>query len=180
MQTIKLHEATKQFKISNKLAMFFLGKNNVPVKSHSSVISMDQLELLREFSDNKEKFSAVLDEFNRIEKEKKKKTKKTEPEKEGKEKHVPTILVTDSCGLIPDECRDVHVKVGSVPHPMADDHSIMWIDTYVNKAYSARYYMMPQNMQPALGLHLKTGKTGTLTIVSNCNKHGSWMAEANF
>jgi superoxide reductase len=99
-------------------------------------------------------------------------------EKEGKEKHVPTILVTDACGLIPDDCRDIHVKVGSVPHPMADDHWIMWIDEYVNKTYSARYYMMPQNMEPALGLHLKKGKTGTITIVANCNKHGRWMAEA--
>jgi len=86
MQTIKLHEATKQFKISNKLAMFFLKKKNVPVKSHSSVISMDQLELLREFSDNKEKLSAVLNEFNRRERERKKKTNKAEAEKEGKEK----------------------------------------------------------------------------------------------
>ena len=35
MATIKLHEATKQFEIANKLAMFFLEKVNLPVKSHS-------------------------------------------------------------------------------------------------------------------------------------------------
>lgn len=84
MQAIKLHEATKQFKISNKLAMFFLEKKHVPVKSHSSVITMDQLELLREFSGNMAKFSDVKDEFDRIEMEKKAKSKKKQPEKEAK------------------------------------------------------------------------------------------------
>ena len=59
MATIKLHEATKQFEIANKLAMFFLEKVNLPVKSHSSVITVDQLELLREFAANPEKVKAL-------------------------------------------------------------------------------------------------------------------------
>ena len=89
MQSIKLHEATKQFKISNKLAMFFLEKNDVPVKSHSSTISMDQLELLREFSSNKEKFLKIVEEFNRLEKEKKKeKVQEAEPA----QKPAPEVL----------------------------------------------------------------------------------------
>lgn len=78
MLSIKLHEATKEFKISNKLAMFFLKKLNIPVKSHSSVISMEQLELLREFSGDKGKYSYILEEFNRLEKEKKKKKAKAD------------------------------------------------------------------------------------------------------
>lgn len=73
MLSIKLHEATKEFKITNKLAMFFLEKLNIPVKSHSSVITMEQLELLREFSGDKGRYSHILEEFNRSEKEKKKK-----------------------------------------------------------------------------------------------------------
>jgi len=73
MLSIKLHEATKEFKISNKLAMFFLEKISIPVKSHSSVITMEQLELLREFSGDKGKYSHIREEFNRLEKEKKKK-----------------------------------------------------------------------------------------------------------
>lgn len=86
MQNIKLHEATKQFGISNKLAIFFLMKNNVPVKSHSSVISMEQLELLREFSENKGKFSDIYKEFDQTEKDKKKKTGKAKDvEKTSKE-----------------------------------------------------------------------------------------------
>lgn len=57
--------------------MFFLEKLNVPVKSHSSVISMEQLVKLREFSENKNKgkFSAITDEFNRMEKERKRRAK---------------------------------------------------------------------------------------------------------
>ncbi|MCP4154080.1 MAG: translation initiation factor IF-2 [bacterium] len=81
MQSIKLHEATKQFKISNKLAMFFLGKKNIPVKSHSSVISMEQLEQLREFARNKDK-SEIYNDFNRAEKDKKRKAKEAKIRKE--------------------------------------------------------------------------------------------------
>jgi len=90
MQNIKLHEATKEFKISNKLAMFFLHKKNVPVKSHSSVISMEQLELLREFSHNQDKYSKLLEEFKQSASKKKaapvavEKTEEKEPKTEQK------------------------------------------------------------------------------------------------
>ena len=30
-------------------------------------------------------------------------------EKEGKEKHIPILVASNSCGLIPDECKDVHI-----------------------------------------------------------------------
>lgn len=78
MQSIKLHEATKQFKISNKLAMFFLEKKNLAVKSHSSVITMEQLELLREFSAGGPEFDAVQKEFKAAEKARKSVRKKAE------------------------------------------------------------------------------------------------------
>ncbi|MBN1196295.1 MAG: translation initiation factor IF-2, partial [Candidatus Aminicenantes bacterium] len=83
MQSIKLHEATKQFKISNKLAMFFLEKQGLPVKSHSSVISMEQLELLREFSAGGPEFNSIQKEFKAAEKARKAAPKKTDtPEPE--------------------------------------------------------------------------------------------------
>ncbi len=63
--TIKLHEATKQFKLSNKLAMFFLEKIDMPVKSHSSVITVDQLESLRELSANAKKIAALEGEMSK-------------------------------------------------------------------------------------------------------------------
>ncbi len=85
MQNIKLHEATKQFNITNKLAMFFLEKHEVPVKSHSSAISMEQLELLRSFSKDPGKIKDTTKEYEKFLKEKKKKpakeVKKAEVEK---------------------------------------------------------------------------------------------------
>ncbi len=99
-------------------------------------------------------------------------------EKEGKEKHVPQIIVTNECVLIPDACRDVHIKVGSVPHPMQEDHWIQWIDVYVNKVFTARYQLAAENLQAAVGVHLKNSVTGRLTVIEHCNKHGNWMAEA--
>ena len=65
MSTIKLHEATKQFKLQNKLAMYFLEKINLPVKSHSSVITVDQLELLRELSESPKKVAALETEMKK-------------------------------------------------------------------------------------------------------------------
>jgi len=76
MQNIKLHEATKQFNITNKLAMFYLEKNDVPVKSHSSAITMEQLELLRSFSQDPGKIKATKKEYEKFLKEKKKKPAK--------------------------------------------------------------------------------------------------------
>jgi translation initiation factor IF-2 len=83
--TIKLHEATKQFKLSNKLAMYFLEKNGMPVKSHSSVITVDQLESLRDFSASAKKVAALEAEMSRPHKEtpaEKKSAKKTPEKKE--------------------------------------------------------------------------------------------------
>ncbi len=90
MQSIKLHEATKKFKISNKLAMFFLEKIGLPVKSHSSVISMEQLERLREFSQSTEKFTEIIGAYEGIEAEKKIKKKAQEVEEKKPEPELKT------------------------------------------------------------------------------------------
>lgn len=100
-------------------------------------------------------------------------------EQEGKEKHVPVILVSNECGMMPDACQDVNIKVGATPHPMEPDHSIQWIDTYFNKQYISRIDLKPSSLQAAVGLHFKKDQTGTVTVIEFCNKHGHWMAEAN-
>ncbi len=82
MQNIKLHEATKQFGINNKVAMFFLEKNGVPVKSHSSSISMDQLEMLREFAQDADSVAQLTVEFKAAEKAAAQPVKETLPEPE--------------------------------------------------------------------------------------------------
>jgi len=98
-------------------------------------------------------------------------------EKEGKEKHVPVILVTKECGLIPNDCSDIHIKIGSTPHPMQDDHWIQWIDVYNNKKYIARHMLTP-SMEPAVSVHIKRSLAGKLQVIESCNKHGRWTAEA--
>lgn len=99
-------------------------------------------------------------------------------EKEGKEKHVPQIIVTNDCGLIPGTCRDIHIKVGSTPHPMEQNHWIMWIDLYVDNTYAGRHMLTPLFLQPAIGFHLNKNMQGTVTAVAHCTKHGSWLAQA--
>ncbi|MBD3271502.1 MAG: hypothetical protein GF384_03050, partial [Elusimicrobia bacterium] len=47
--------------------------------------------------------------------------KTSSDEKELGEKHVPVIKVIKTCGLIPDGCTDVQVKIGSTIHPMKQE-----------------------------------------------------------
>ncbi|NTV51998.1 MAG: hypothetical protein HGA76_03140 [Candidatus Firestonebacteria bacterium] len=99
-------------------------------------------------------------------------------EKEGKEKHVPVLVVAKQCGLIPGVCQDVHIKVGSVPHPMTVEHSIQWIDVYLNRVFVARYHLTPASLQAAVGVHFKDDQKGKVAVVEHCNLHGNWMAES--
>jgi len=98
-------------------------------------------------------------------------------EKEGKEKHVPVVSFSATCGLIPNECKDVFIKVGSVPHPMQSDHWIMWLDVYVDNKFVSRVQFMPEKLQAAACIHFKKEVKGTVTVIENCNKHGRWMAK---
>jgi superoxide reductase len=98
-------------------------------------------------------------------------------EKEGKEKHVPVLVVSKQCGLVPGVCQDVHIKVGSVPHPMTAEHWIQWIDIYLNKAFVSRYQLLPTSLQAAVSVHFKNDQKGTVSVIEHCNIHGTWIAE---
>ncbi|MFH1655019.1 MAG: desulfoferrodoxin family protein [Candidatus Omnitrophota bacterium] len=92
------------------------------------------------------------------------------------EKHTPVITVIKKCGLIPEGCTDVHVKVGSVTHPMQVDHYIVHIDFYIDNEFISRVHLTPEKLNPAAGLHLKIS-SGKLSSVEFCNKHGAWIAD---
>jgi superoxide reductase len=92
------------------------------------------------------------------------------------EKHSPVIVVNKQCGLIPEGCIDVHVKVGSVLHPMEKEHYITWIDFYLDNEFISRVSLTPEKVNPGAGLHLKVS-TGKITAVEHCNMHGSWISE---
>ena len=87
-------------------------------------------------------------------------------EDEGQEKHVPVIEETD---------RGVKVKVGSVPHPMGEKHSIEWIEILADlpaqaggKAY--RKYLKPGDI-PKVEFCIQAEN---ITARELCNVHGLW------
>ena len=92
-------------------------------------------------------------------------------------KHVPVITVVKKCGLIPEGCQDVHVKMGQVQHPMQPEHYIVHIDFYINKEFISRVILTPDKLNPAAALHLKSTAKGKLSVVELCNLHGAWISE---
>lgn len=93
-------------------------------------------------------------------------------------KHLPVITLVKKCGLIPEECQDVHVKVGEVVHPMQEEHFIKFIDFYVDNQFISRVVLTPGKLNPAAALHLKA-QDGKLSVVECCNLHGAWIKEVD-
>jgi len=79
-----------------------------------------------------------------------------------KEKHVPVIEKIDG---------GYKVSVGSVLHPMVEDHYIEWIELIADgKAY--RQFLNPGD-EPIATFCVKAG---TVSAREHCNKHGLWKA----
>ena len=79
---------------------------------------------------------------------------------EGKEKHVPVIEKING---------GIKVKVGSVPHPMEDNHYIEWIEILADgRAY--RQFLNPGDA-PEAEFAVEAGQ---ITAREHCNKHGMW------
>ena len=102
---------------------------------------------------------------------------KTTEDEGSTEKHVPVIKVVKTCGLMGDGCTDIHVKIGETPHPMEAEHSIQWVDFYVDNKFVARTSLTP-NCNPAAAVHIKAN-SGKLTAIEFCNLHGHWINEAD-
>ncbi|MFC2061203.1 desulfoferrodoxin family protein [Elusimicrobiota bacterium] len=90
-------------------------------------------------------------------------------------KHIPLIFANRACGLI-DGCLDLHVKMGEIVHPMLPEHYMTSIDFYLDKQFLSRVILTPEKLNPAAGLHLKAD-SGSITVISHCNVHGSYIAE---
>lgn len=79
-----------------------------------------------------------------------------------KEKHVPVIEKIDG---------GYKVSVGSVLHPMVEDHYIEWIELLADgKAY--RQFLKPGD-EPIVTFAVKAAK---VSAREHCNKHGLWKA----
>lgn len=95
---------------------------------------------------------------------------------EVEKKHVPVVKVVKTCGLIPEGCTDVHVRMGEIQHPMEAKHYIVHIDFYVDNEFISRIILTPEKLNPAGALHLKV-KSGKLKVIELCNLHGAWISE---
>ena len=93
-------------------------------------------------------------------------------------KHIPVIIIVKKCGLIPEGCQDLHVKMGEIQHPMLPEHYIMHIDFYIDKKFLSRVILTPEKLNPAAALHLKA-QGGKLSVIESCNLHGCWIKETD-
>lgn len=86
---------------------------------------------------------------------------KTSENETGHEKHLPVVSGDE---------KGVFVKVGSIPHPMDEDHYIEWIEV-VNGAYINRKFLKPgEKPEVCFYVPMQQG----LVVRAYCNKHGLW------
>jgi len=78
------------------------------------------------------------------------------------EKHVPVIEKTEK-GII--------VKVGSVAHPMEDDHYIEWIEVIMNNGRTLRVRLNPGEKPEAMFC----ASAPIVNARAYCNLHGLWI-----
>lgn len=81
------------------------------------------------------------------------------------EKHLPVVEVKD---------RIVNVKVGSVAHPMVQEHNIEWI--YLETINGIQRKLLKVDSQPEMSFAL-TEDDEPIAVYAYCNLHGLWKTE---
>ena len=81
-----------------------------------------------------------------------------------REKHIPVVSV---------EGDIVKVVVGSVEHPMSEEHSILWIELKTDKGVQRKN--LKPGEPPVVSFALAGEKP--LEVYAYCNLHGLWKAE---
>lgn len=84
-------------------------------------------------------------------------------EDQGKEKHVPVIEKTE---------KGYKVKIGSVPHPMEENHFIEWIELIVPDGRNCRKFLKPGGVPEA---EFPT-QAENVSAREYCNVHGLWKS----
>ena len=82
------------------------------------------------------------------------------------EKHIPAVSVSENA---------VEVNVGSVNHPMVEEHWIEWVHLVSEKG-SQRKYLNPGEA-PNVRFRLEDDKP--VAVYAYCNLHGLWKKELN-
>ena len=80
------------------------------------------------------------------------------------EKHIPVVEVKGS---------QVHVNVGSVDHPMVDEHFIEWV--YVETENGGQLKYLKPGQEPNVKFAL--GDDKAVKVYAYCNIHGLWVTE---
>ena len=80
------------------------------------------------------------------------------------EKHIPVVSLKDDI---------VEVAVGSVAHPMVEEHSIQWVYLLTDKGGQRKCLNAGEN--PVVKFALKDEKP--IAVYAYCNLHGLWKAD---
>lgn len=83
------------------------------------------------------------------------------------EKHVPVIERQEN---------EITVKVGSIDHPMEDNHYIEWIEIFVGEQKIGRKYLNPGD-DPKAEFCTSLAGDGIITARAYCNVHGLWSSK---
>lgn len=86
-------------------------------------------------------------------------------EEASQEKHLPFITEKTAEGI--------SVQVGSVLHPMEEDHNIMFV--YVETEQGGQRKCIKVGSEPKLGFSFANDKP--VAVYAYCNKHGLWKTE---
>ena len=81
-----------------------------------------------------------------------------------REKHIPVASV---------EGDVVNVVVGSIEHPMVEEHSILWIELVSDKGVQRKH--LKPGEAPKVSFALAGEKP--LAVYAYCNLHGLWKVE---
>lgn len=81
-----------------------------------------------------------------------------------REKHIPVATV---------EGNVVKVVVGSVEHPMAEEHSILWVEIKTDRGVQRKHLVVGE--PPVVSFALADEKP--LEVLAYCNLHGLWKSE---
>lgn len=84
----------------------------------------------------------------------------------GPEKHLPVLEETDN---------GVKVKIGSIPHPMEDNHCIEWVEIIVDNQVH-RKALKPGD-KPEAEFNIKPDDIDQIQVREYCSIHGLWKSQ---
>lgn len=80
------------------------------------------------------------------------------------EKHIPVVTVENNV---------VKVSIGSVSHPMTEEHSITWV--YLQTEQGGQRKCLKPGTEPAVEFALRDETP--VAVYAYCNLHGLWKAD---